>query len=222
MLMLGRLRSRIKQACDGQGKRWYTSTLELQLVSLAFCVACRDVPTLHVRVDRQTPATLWSPRKSHTTSNKRSREVCTSSRVPAVQAFGLTWALPLEVLQQRAAMEPRSGSECQQRLTGPPSASRLRWEIWSQNLKRLEFDSDMPLNTVSWPASIQQLSFRVCFNHQLWESRGRSAYRRYRSGMSSTSPLPKSCGRPLCSSYRSGRNLNTPWPGSYGRPPYQM
>ncbi|CAM9772205.1 unnamed protein product [Ectocarpus fasciculatus] len=220
--MLGRLRSRIKQACDGQGKRWYTSTLELQLVSLAFCVACRDVRSCTCVLTAKRPPSLWSPRKSHTTSNKRSREVCTSSRVPAVQAFGLTWALPLEVLQQRAAMEPRSGSECQQRLTGPPSASRLRWEIWSQNLKRLEFGSDMPLNTVSWPASLQQLSSGVCFNHQLWESRGRSAYRRYRSGMSSTSPLPKSCDRTLCSSSHSEWNLNNPWPSSYGRPPCKV
>ncbi|CAN0545902.1 unnamed protein product, partial [Ectocarpus sp. 12 AP-2014] len=146
----------LKQACDGHGERWYTSTLELQLVSLGFCVACRDVPTLHVRVDRRTPPSLWSSRKSHTTPTKRSREVRTSSRVPAVQAFSLKWALPMEVLLQRAAMEPRTGLECQ-RPTGPLSSSRLQWAICPPHLKRLEFDSDMPVNTVSWPASLQQL-----------------------------------------------------------------
>ncbi|CAN0511524.1 unnamed protein product, partial [Ectocarpus sp. 8 AP-2014] len=45
----------LNQTCDGGDKRWYASTLELQLVSLEFCGACRRVPTLHVRVDRQTP-----------------------------------------------------------------------------------------------------------------------------------------------------------------------
>ncbi|CAN0014854.1 unnamed protein product, partial [Ectocarpus sp. 6 AP-2014] len=81
----------LNQACDGQEKRWYVSTLELQLVSLEVCGACRSVQTLHVRVKRQTPPSLWFPSQSHTTTNKRSPEVCISSRVPVVQAFGLTW-----------------------------------------------------------------------------------------------------------------------------------
>ncbi|CBJ26958.1 expressed unknown protein [Ectocarpus siliculosus] len=45
----------LNQTCDGRENRWYASTLELQLVSLKFCGACRRFPTLHVRVDRQTP-----------------------------------------------------------------------------------------------------------------------------------------------------------------------
>ncbi|CAM9691685.1 unnamed protein product, partial [Ectocarpus sp. 4 AP-2014] len=45
----------LNQTCDGGKRRWYASTLELQRVSLAFCGACRSVPTLHVRVDRETP-----------------------------------------------------------------------------------------------------------------------------------------------------------------------
>ncbi|CAM9295056.1 unnamed protein product, partial [Ectocarpus sp. 12 AP-2014] len=45
----------LNQTCDRQEQRWYASTLELQLVSLDFCGACRRCPTLHVRVDRQTP-----------------------------------------------------------------------------------------------------------------------------------------------------------------------
>ncbi|CAN0553692.1 unnamed protein product, partial [Ectocarpus sp. 8 AP-2014] len=45
----------LNQTCDGGEKRWYASTLELQLVSLEFCGACRHVPTLDVRVNRQTP-----------------------------------------------------------------------------------------------------------------------------------------------------------------------
>ncbi|CAN0347998.1 unnamed protein product, partial [Ectocarpus sp. 12 AP-2014] len=93
----------LNQACDGQEKRWYASTLELQLVSLGFCGACRNVQTLHVRVHQQTPPSLWSRHESHTTPNKNSREVRISSRVPAVEAFVMTWALPMEDLLQSSA-----------------------------------------------------------------------------------------------------------------------
>ncbi|CAM9669642.1 unnamed protein product, partial [Hapterophycus canaliculatus] len=45
----------LHQACGGSLRRWYASTLQLQLASLGFCRACRSVPTLHVRVNRSTP-----------------------------------------------------------------------------------------------------------------------------------------------------------------------
>ncbi|CAN0407447.1 unnamed protein product, partial [Ectocarpus sp. 12 AP-2014] len=41
--------------------------------------------------------------------DKCSREVCLSDRVPAVQAFGLTWELPLKVLEHRLALEQQLG-----------------------------------------------------------------------------------------------------------------
>ncbi|CAM9389107.1 unnamed protein product, partial [Ectocarpus sp. 6 AP-2014] len=45
----------LSQACEGGEKRWYVSTLELQLTSLGMCRACRNVSTLRVRVEDQTP-----------------------------------------------------------------------------------------------------------------------------------------------------------------------
>ncbi|CAN0470839.1 unnamed protein product [Ectocarpus sp. 12 AP-2014] len=101
----------LNQACDGQRKRWYTSTLELQLVSLELCGASRGAQLLHVRVNGRTPPTLWSSHTSHTTLSQRSPEVGTSNRVPAVQAFGWTWALQVDRLPQRAATELQPGSE---------------------------------------------------------------------------------------------------------------
>ncbi|CAM9839374.1 unnamed protein product, partial [Ectocarpus fasciculatus] len=83
----------LNQACDGQCKRWYASTLELQLASLEFCGACRSVQTFQVHVDAETPPSLWCPSKSRTTPDKHSGEVSIASRVPAVQAFGWTWSL---------------------------------------------------------------------------------------------------------------------------------
>ncbi|CAN0440546.1 unnamed protein product, partial [Ectocarpus fasciculatus] len=32
----------LSQFCDGQGEHWYVFTLELQLVSLELCQACRS------------------------------------------------------------------------------------------------------------------------------------------------------------------------------------
>ncbi|CAM9481601.1 unnamed protein product, partial [Ectocarpus sp. 13 AM-2016] len=156
----------LNQACDGQEKRWYVSTLELQLVSLEVCGACRSVQTLHVRVKRQTPPSLWFPSQSHTTTNNRSPEVGIPSRVPVVQAFGLTWALPMEVLQQRSAIEVRSGSGCR-RANAHSSAASLGSVVWPPRLKRLVFESDMTVNTASWPASLQQLSFGCGFNQPI-------------------------------------------------------
>ncbi|CAM9278027.1 unnamed protein product, partial [Ectocarpus sp. 12 AP-2014] len=83
----------------------------LQLVSLAFCGACRSVPTLQVRVDRQLPRSLCCPCISHTAPNKHSRDVCFSSRVPAVQAVGWTWALPANDPLPSCSTELRPGSE---------------------------------------------------------------------------------------------------------------
>ncbi|CAM9602449.1 unnamed protein product, partial [Ectocarpus fasciculatus] len=116
----------LDQACDGQAKRWYASTLELQLVSLAFCGACRSVQTLHVRVAQQTPLSLWSPRALHIATNEGSGEVLISSRVPSLQAYGVTWLRRY-------------------------SAERLASAFWFQRLKRLEIDLNTAVNTVSWP-----------------------------------------------------------------------
>ncbi|CAM9252174.1 unnamed protein product, partial [Ectocarpus sp. 12 AP-2014] len=53
----------LSQACAREEQRWFASTLELQLASLDICRACRSMSILHVRVTRETPRSLWSPRK---------------------------------------------------------------------------------------------------------------------------------------------------------------
>ncbi|CAN0122947.1 unnamed protein product, partial [Ectocarpus fasciculatus] len=96
---------------DGQQKWWYVSTLELQLASLELCGACRSAQVLDVRIDEDTPPTLWSSRTSHTTPTQRSPDVCISNRVPAVQAVGWTWEISMDRLPQRAASELQPGPE---------------------------------------------------------------------------------------------------------------
>ncbi|CAM9261836.1 unnamed protein product, partial [Ectocarpus sp. 12 AP-2014] len=69
----------LNQAYRGEGEHWYNSALQLQLVCLALCGACRSVPAWHLRVDDQTPESLWDP------------NVRISSRVPDAMALRLTW-----------------------------------------------------------------------------------------------------------------------------------
>lgn len=79
------------QARAGGEKRWYASTLELQLVSLEFCKACRGIPILSVRVDDRTPCSLWFfPRPRSGLNTGVSKKARTSSRVPVVRALRLT------------------------------------------------------------------------------------------------------------------------------------
>lgn len=39
---------------------WYTSTKQLQLASLQFCVACRNTTAMALSVDHDTPIQLWA------------------------------------------------------------------------------------------------------------------------------------------------------------------
>ncbi|CAB1105529.1 unnamed protein product [Ectocarpus sp. CCAP 1310/34] len=134
----------LNRTCDGGEQRWYASTLELQPVSLEFCVACRRVPT------------------SHSTSTV-GRLVSGVSRAPVVRAYSLTWALSMDVLLQSCAMELQRGSKYR-RSGGHSSAANLASMLWLQRLKRLVLELDTPVITASWPASLQQLSFGYKFN----------------------------------------------------------
>ena len=95
----------LNQACAAEGeKRWYASTLELQLASMEWCRVCRSVPTLHVYVSDQSPRSLWFRSQTQAGScARRSQKLRTSSRVPIVRAVRLTWGLPMEMLTRDTA-----------------------------------------------------------------------------------------------------------------------
>ncbi|CAM9654724.1 unnamed protein product [Ectocarpus sp. 13 AM-2016] len=141
----------LSQACEGGKKRWYASTLELQLTSLDMCRACRSRPILHLRVFGHTPKSLWSP---HITRwNKRSSKLRISSRLSVVRALHLTWALSMEALLRKAAIEHWSWSQ-RLELLGSQCACRLRSEVvWPRGLTPLILyaDSDISLENMSWP-----------------------------------------------------------------------
>ncbi len=65
----------LNQACELglEAGGWYTSTLELQLVSLDFYEACRGVRTLCVNVKEGTPHSLRPAREQQTLPGTRSQ-----------------------------------------------------------------------------------------------------------------------------------------------------
>ncbi|CAN0583836.1 unnamed protein product, partial [Ectocarpus sp. 12 AP-2014] len=106
---------------------------------------------------KDTPPTLWSSRTSHTTPNKRSQTICTSNRVPAAHAFGWTWKLPMDRLPQRV----------HRRQCGRSCVGTVGSVVWPPSLKRLVFDHNILVTTVSWPTYLQELSFGPNFNRPI-------------------------------------------------------
>ncbi|CAN0435400.1 unnamed protein product, partial [Ectocarpus fasciculatus] len=142
----------LDQACEGGEKRWYTSTLELQLASPVFCKACRSVSTLNVLVETATPRTLWASRAlDSTTSEVSSSSV--SSRVPLVRAFSLTWRLSSDVVQQVSSTPKLMTFE---RYVG----ESIMGVVWPASLQELSlgFNFNQPIAEFVWPASLQHLS----------------------------------------------------------------
>ncbi|CAM9741407.1 unnamed protein product, partial [Ectocarpus fasciculatus] len=83
------------QASDG--KRWYTSTQQLQLASLGFCAACRSVSTLRVNVEPCTPRRLWAGVAiTREAGSAKRRSV---PRVPILRAREVAWDLPGSALE---------------------------------------------------------------------------------------------------------------------------
>ena len=175
-LCLGALILAVSQACDEGDRRWYASTLELQLASLELCRACRSVSTLHVLVDEATPRRLWKP-------VPRS-EVPVPTRVPLVRPVGFTWTLPAADIQLISSTpefisfdvdfnEPIRGVDW------PASLQLLRFggcfdqpvlrAVWPVYLQQLSFgiSFDQPIAGISWPTTLRQLTFGYMFNQPI-------------------------------------------------------
>ena len=165
------------QACEGGENRWYASTLELQLVSLELCRACRSVPILHVRVEAGTPRTLWS-----TDGSRGGIRVARSVSLRRL-SFGYGFDQPMAGVVWPASLQRLSfGYGFDQPIAGivwPASLQRLSFGygfkqpiagvVWPASLQRLSFGYgfDQPIAGVVWPASLHQLSLGVRFNQSI-------------------------------------------------------
>lgn len=157
------------------GKRWYTSTLQLQLASLNYCIACRSVPTLHLLVDDDTPRQMLdaacdagtkdscslthgsngskrqhsgcSARKNvtHVLPSRGSEAGCSNSRVPMFHARGVTWGLS--------------------------SSARLSRPIYALSKVELFVFGNAfndSVETVMWPPRVRRLVFDIQFERMEW------------------------------------------------------
>ncbi|CAN0441595.1 unnamed protein product, partial [Ectocarpus sp. 12 AP-2014] len=115
---------------------------------------------MRVRVNDQTPRSFWSPRK------QQARPSATiSSRVPLVRALHLTWALPMETLLRKAAVELWTLSE---------SLELQRWQcvalgsvVIGMTEPVLNPDFDMPMYNVSFPVHLRHLVLGIGFNQPI-------------------------------------------------------
>lgn len=105
----------LNETCGG--KKWYISTVQLQLASVEFCVACRSVSTLHLFVDEGTPRHLWADNCSDQ-SGARGSSIGGSSegrsvlvRVPPFRPREVTWNLPPSMLSH-ASKNAFTNLEC--------------------------------------------------------------------------------------------------------------
>lgn len=164
----------------GDSRHWLTSTKQLQLASFELCKECRDFPTLHLRVDEDTPSGLLAAADAPDPDPGDAPGANGSPRfLPRVRARGVTWKLasaarlsrPLYALTKaefivfgwvfddgpKAIVWPR-------RLTLAMFGTRLYEAIdtiaWPASLQRITFgyDFNQSINGISWPSSLRELS----------------------------------------------------------------
>ncbi|CAN0558407.1 unnamed protein product [Ectocarpus sp. 12 AP-2014] len=146
------------------GKSWYTSTKELQLASLEFCMACRAYKTLHLIVDVRIPRMLLAAADGPLRHPKR----LSRTRVPRLIARHVTWNMP-------TAAELRSPIFALMELDhlefGGAFEGSLEAVTWPRRLESIAFHNFSPFNTpidlVKWPASLKRLAFGNSFNQPI-------------------------------------------------------
>ncbi|CAN0193582.1 unnamed protein product, partial [Hapterophycus canaliculatus] len=151
-------------------KRWYTSTMELQLASLDFCVACRSVPTLHLIVDDDTPSRLlrFADGEEHASVARDTPDGgrC-KSRVPRFLARSVTWGV---ASAERLKSPIGALSKVESFVFGNAFNDRVEGVSWPPRVERLlvfgEF-FNQPIEKVEWPASLELLVFGWEFNQRI-------------------------------------------------------
>ncbi|CAN0575530.1 unnamed protein product, partial [Ectocarpus sp. 12 AP-2014] len=162
----------LSQACEGGKKRWYASTLELQLTSLDMCRACRGTSIWHVCVTDRTPRSLWSSRTARTRPNTRGWKRCISNRVPVVRALRLVWALSMEDLLGKAAVELWTWSQRLELLESWCASGLGPEVVWPRGLTQLTLFGDLDNameNNVWWPVHLKYLALEGVFKHPIAE-----------------------------------------------------
>eukprot|EP00903_Cladosiphon_okamuranus_P017884 g16457.t1 len=150
--------------------------MELQLVSLDFCRACRSTPTLRLRVHDETPQSLsLAPGAEPPIVIGWSTVWMPSPRVPRVCAMCLLWTLPVGILLRSAAEELWQWLEVLVLRgvgfeAGYTELGSLDGVVWPTSLQKLILDVrrlETPLQSMLWPAGLLTLEFGNLFNERI-------------------------------------------------------
>lgn len=174
----------------------YTSTEELQILCRALCVFVRDVPTLCVRVDAETPHSLCNHdsrlRKEVVFFRSAARlkwdlGMLAFGSVSMIFLMGLKFGdsfnQPIDWVSWPASLQKLSfGDHFNWSIAGvawPPAQKQLSLgSAFNKTIvrvacppaqKQLSFGSafNQPIVKVAWPASLQKLSFGHAFNQPI-------------------------------------------------------
>lgn len=189
------------------GKRWYTSNMQLQLASVQMCAACRSVTKVVMIVDDEIPRSLLAAAED-LSSNKRLR----SSRVPRLRAHTVLWFLRSAAEMRRPIGSLVDASEIYfyhmfigslEGVVLPRRLKKLHFDpaspynepivavTWPDTLQQITFgeEFDQPINGVSWPPSLLQLKFSLRFNQPVEETTWPSKLIRVEFGLSFDQPI---------------------------------
>ncbi|CAN0281384.1 unnamed protein product, partial [Scytosiphon promiscuus] len=146
----------LSQSCDGRG--WFSSTKELQLASLEFCAACRNVATMTLRVDDAVPRSLLTAADAPPPDRKR---LCTT-RVPRLRARRVLWDLPT-AMELRRPMYALDHATCLS--FGGDFADTLEGVEWPRRLRSslaeavyMKADFNQAIGRAQWPASLRRFT----------------------------------------------------------------
>eukprot|EP00903_Cladosiphon_okamuranus_P014166 g13165.t1 len=163
----------LDQACGGGEKRWYTSTLELQLASLELCRACRRVPTLHSAAMEQ-----WAGSLEEISFGGAFHESITGVEWPTfarMLSFRKAFNQP-DLTLESAFNQPITGvdwpASSQEICVGDAFNQPMAGVVWPSSLRVLRFgfspsSFNQPITGVEWPVSLVELSFGEAFNQPI-------------------------------------------------------
>ncbi|CAM9291836.1 unnamed protein product [Ectocarpus sp. 8 AP-2014] len=174
----------LNETCDG--KSWYTSTKELQLASLEFCIACRNHQTVRMNVDERIPRRLLAAADAPPPHPKR---LC-RTRVPRLRARRVTWNMRTAA-ELRNPMFALNDADCLE--FGNAFDDSLEGVVWPTRLETLEFyrhsPFDNPVDLVELPLSLQRLRFGRSFNRPIEQVSWPASLRSLEFGQTFNKPI---------------------------------
>eukprot|EP00752_Nemacystus_decipiens_P009057 g8086.t2 len=164
---------------NNDGKQWFVSTVNLSMISLEFCVACRSSRNYHLCVPWGTPQWMWAPALSQRASRVLERSFRSSRsssgfnadaiprQIPALPVRGMTWGLSTTTTFFLEDNKLFRGLESL--VFGDHFNDDISEVVWPKGLKRLAFGRgfNQGIGRVVYPASLRELSFGTWFNRSL-------------------------------------------------------